>query len=142
LDVYASAREEELSVAPWTDDEKAAFLEFQFNAQDLHYRTYPNAEFLVIEVDGEPIGRLYVNRGPAVLGVMDIALLRDWRGRGIGSQLLNDLLAEAHAAGSIVSLYVERHNPARRLYDRLGFVQVEEGPVYDRLESRPGTAAS
>jgi GNAT superfamily N-acetyltransferase len=131
-----------LSVAPWTADEKAAFLEFQFNAQDVHYRGYPKAEFFVIEADGEPIGRLYVNREPAVLGVMDIALLPEWRGRGIGSQLLNDLLAEARAAGSVVSLHVERHNPARRLYARLGFVQVDEGPVYDRLEWRPATAPS
>lgn len=140
--MYASAREEELSIAPWTADEKAAFLEFQFNAQDVHYRTYANAEFFVIEADGEPIGRLYLNRAADFLGVMDIALLPAWRGRGIGRGLLEDVMAEAASAGVVVSLHVERHNPARRLYARLGFTQVEDGPVYDRLEWRPLSVGS
>ena len=137
LSVYASTREEELSAVPWTAAQRLAFLDQQFRAQDVHYRTYPNVEFLVIEADGEAIGRLSVSRGSGELRVMDIALLPEWRGRGIGTGLVCDLLAEAAATASIVSLYVEAHNPARRLYARLGFVPVEAGPVYDRLEWRP-----
>ena len=53
--------------------------------------------------------------------MIDIALLPDHRGRGIGARLLRDVLHEATAAGLPVRLSVERSNPARSLYERLGF---------------------
>lgn len=133
--VFASTREGELSPVPWSAEQKAAFLEQQFHAQDTHYRgQYPDAEFLVVLADGERIGRLSLLKGAGKWHVLDIALLPGCRRRGIGTQLLGDVLADADAAGAMVSLYVETHNPARRLYTRLGFVEVEAGPVYDRLE--------
>jgi ribosomal protein S18 acetylase RimI-like enzyme len=138
LDVFtafASARAEDLAALPLTAAERVAFLRQQFEAQTAHYRTYhPDAESLVIELDGKPIGRLYVDRAPAELRLMDIALLPEHRGRGIGGQLVRDLIEEADAAGVPVTLHVEAHNPARRLYERLGFLVVEPGPVYDRME--------
>lgn len=94
----------------------------------------------MVEIDGEPIGRLYRCVLGGELRVLDIALLPPWRNRGYGSRLLDDILAEATAAGLPVTLYVEAHNPARRLYDRLGFVLIEEGDVYDLLEWRPPPA--
>lgn len=128
-----------MSAVPWSPEQKTAFLEQQFQAQDTHYRSqYTNADFLVVLQDEVPIGRLYVDRGVDELHVIDIVLLPSWRGRGIGTGLLREVLAEADAAGAMVSLYVEAYNPARRLYRRLGFGEVERGPVYDRLE-RPSS---
>lgn len=139
--VYASTREEELATAPWPEEQKRQFLEMQFQAQDMDYRARrPDAQFLVIEADGTPIGRLYRVFLDDELRVMDIALLPEWRGQGIGSALIDDIIAEADAAGLIVSLHVERWNPARRLYDRLGFDVTGETEVYLRLERPPGTA--
>ena len=135
VEVYASSRADELAQVAWTDEQRAAFIEFQFDAQDQAYRQYEEAEFMVVLADGVPAGRLYLARFPGELRIVDIALLPAFRGRGIGTSLVEDVMALAAAEGRRVSLHVERWNPARRLYERLGFVVAdEEGPVYVRLE--------
>jgi len=131
VSVYASTRAEELSHVAWEDGAREAFLEHQFTAQDHHYRAnYPGATFDVIEVNGEPAGRLYVHRGQDEIRIMDIALAPPFRGRGIGTGLLRELMDEAGASGRALSIHVEMNNPARRLYERLGFVQAGEHGVY------------
>ena len=89
--------------------------------------------------DGEPAGRLYVNRGRSEIRIVDIALLPEHRGNEIGTALLRDLLAEADAAGKRVTIHVERLNPALGLYDRLGFSVAEDKGVYLFLERPPAT---
>jgi ribosomal protein S18 acetylase RimI-like enzyme len=91
----------------------------------------------VILVDGEPAGRLYVHRGDRETRIVDIALLPEQRGIGIGTTLLRDLLAEADAAGKSVTMHVEQFNPALRLYERLGFSIAEDRGVYLFLERPP-----
>jgi GNAT superfamily N-acetyltransferase len=141
LAVYGSTRADELALVPWTDDQRNAFVEMQFDAQDHEYRlAYPEGRFLVIEDDGEPIGRLYLARLPDQLRVIDIALLPERRRQGIGSALMALVIAEADAAGIPVTLHVEAWNPAMSLYDRLGFRPIKQGPVYQLLE-RPATGA-
>ena len=120
---------------PWDDAQKDAFLRMQFDAQDAWYREhYAEASFEVIKADGEPAGRLYVNRGRSEIRIVDIALLPEHRGDGIGTSLLRDLLAEADAVGKRVTIHVERLNPALRLYERLGFALAEDKGVYLFLE--------
>jgi ribosomal protein S18 acetylase RimI-like enzyme len=138
LAVYGSTRADELSIVPWTDEEKSRFVEMQFEAQDAHYRqAYPDGRFLVVAADDVPIGRLYVATLAGEVRLIDIALLPAHRGAGIGTSLVVGVLREADAAGLPVRLHVEPWNPARRLYERLGFVLVETGPVYDLLERPP-----
>ena len=135
IDLYASTREEELAHVAWDDATKRAFIEHQFSGQDAHYRAnYPGAALDVIEVDGERAGRLYVFRGKSDIRIMDIALLPAFRGRGIGTELLRSLMAEADASGRKLSVHVEANNPARTLYQRLGFAPVGEHGVYLLLE--------
>jgi ribosomal protein S18 acetylase RimI-like enzyme len=138
LRVYASTREEELRGVDWSDEEKAAFVAMQFEAQDSYYREhYDPATFDVIEADGEPAGRFYVARWEDEIRIVDIALLPEHRGRGIGTALLRALLDEAAEAGKRLSIHVELNNPARRLYERLGFAPVEERGVYVLMEATP-----
>jgi ribosomal protein S18 acetylase RimI-like enzyme len=138
VDLYASVREPELAHVPWNGAVKRAFVEQQFAAQDAHYREhYPGATLDIIEVDGEPAGRLYVHRGEGDIRIMDIALVPLFRGCGIGTALLEALIAEAEASERRLSIHVEAHNPARRLYERLGFVQAGEHGVYLLLERAP-----
>jgi ribosomal protein S18 acetylase RimI-like enzyme len=140
--VYASTRADELALLPWTEDQKAGFIAHQFEAQDAHYRThYDDAAFDVIEVDGEPAGRLYVHRGPSDIRIVDIALAPPFRGRGLGTGLLRSLIAEAEDSGRRLSIHVEMSNPARRLYERLGFRPVGEHGVYLRMEWGPAARA-
>ena len=135
LAVYASTRAEELAVVPWTPAEKDAFLRMQFEAQDAFWREQrPDAAFAVILVDGEPAGRLYVDRRPDEIRIVDIALLPDRRAMGVGTLLIQRILDEGRASGRPVTIHVERGNRARALYERLGFRQIDTTGVYDLLE--------
>jgi ribosomal protein S18 acetylase RimI-like enzyme len=107
----------------------------QFDAQDAWWReNYTGATFDVILVEGEPAGRLYVHRGENEIRIVDVALLPEHRGNGIGTSLLRELIAEADADGKSVTIHVERMNPALRLYERLGFSVAEDKGVYLFLE--------
>jgi ribosomal protein S18 acetylase RimI-like enzyme len=140
--LYGTTRDTEMQVLPWTEEEKRAFLDMQFNAQTTHYDgCYPDCAFLVIEVDGVSAGRLYVDRQEDEIHLLDIALLPEYRGRGIGGALMADILGEARALGKKVSIYVERFNPAFRLYDRLGFRPLDTNGVYSRMVWEPEAAA-
>lgn len=134
--VYASTRTEELAPVPWTAAQKTAFLDMQFRAQHAHYQThYSDALWLVIERDGVAIGRIYLVHWPRELRLIDIAILPEFRGQGAGTAILADLFEEA--AGKPVTIHVEKNNPARTLYARLGFQPIGEHGVYDLLERRP-----
>lgn len=136
--VYASTRQEELAPVDWSGEEKEGFLRMQFTAQHAYYQEhYADGQFLVVLVEGEPAGRLYVARWPEEIRLIDIALLPEYRGKGIGTGLLRDLFAEAEAAGKSVTIHVERFNPALRLYERLGFRCVADKGVYLFMEWRP-----
>ena len=125
---------------PWDDAQKETFLRMQFDAQDAWWHeNYAEASFDVILVDGEPAGRLYVHRGPSEIRIVDIALMPEHRGGGVGTRLLEDLSAEADAAGKSLTIHVERMNPALRLYERLGFSLAEDKGVYLFLERPPRT---
>lgn len=136
--LYASTRADELAATPWSDAEKQAFLEWQFEAQTTHYdAVYADARFLVVERDGEPIGRLYLQRRADEIRVVDIALLPEHRGHGLGHRLMEDVLAEAATDDLAVRIHVEANNPAMRLYERLGFRRVDTNGVYHLMEWLP-----
>jgi ribosomal protein S18 acetylase RimI-like enzyme len=129
--IYASTREEELAPVGWDAAQRDAFLTQQFTAQHHYYQeVYPRASFRLILRDGQPAGRLYVNRGAEEIRIVDIALLPEHRNAGIGSALLRALMADAAAAGQPLTIHVERLNPALRLYERLGFRMLADKGVY------------
>jgi ribosomal protein S18 acetylase RimI-like enzyme len=138
--LYASTREDELKVLPWTDEQKAEFLNMQFRAQKQFYeRQYGDCQFLVIEdQDGTGVGRLYIDRSHDDIRIVDIALLPQWRGKGLGRELLQEILDEAAAANRAVTIHVEHFNPAMRLYERLGFRHIDTNGVYHLMEWRAG----
>ena len=139
LELYGSVRTPELAHVPWDEETKRAFVAQQFAAQDAHYREhYPGATLDIVEVGGASAGRLYVHRGERDVRIMDIALAPAFRGRGIGTALLRSLMAEAGAR--TLSIHVEANNPARRLYERLGFREAAEHGVY-RLLTYANTAS-
>lgn len=132
LGLYGSTREDELAVVPWSDDEKAAFVEMQFDAQDRAYReAYPEGEFLVVLENGDAVGRLSVGRLPGELRLIDVIVAPASRGRGIGTALVQWLVERADRDGLALTLHVEPWNPARRLYERLGFESIEVRGIYE-----------
>ena len=135
--IYASTRVEELAQVTWDDAQKEGFLRMQFVAQRKFYESeYPGAEFQIILAAGEPAGRLYVHRREDEIRIMDLALLPEFRGRGIGTKILTDLLAEGESSVRRVTIHVEMFNPAQRLYERLGFKRISGTGVYHLLEWR------
>lgn len=126
LRVYAGTRADELALTHWDEAMRSAFLLQQYTAQARHYRAHwPDAEHAVIELHSgdrcDDVGRLWLHRRADAIHVLDIALLPERRGQGLGGQVLNCLLDEAKLQGRELTIYVESANPARRLYDRLGF---------------------
>lgn len=141
LSVYASTREEELAPVPWTAEQKQAFLAQQFAAQSAHYaQHYDGLSSDVILIDGERAGRLLVARWPEEVRIVDIALLPEFRGRGVGERLLSPILAEAEERGVTTVIHVERTNPAMSFYRRLGFEPAGEHGIYFRMERPAGQA--
>ena len=136
--VYASSRAEELAQTNWPAELQEAFLAQQHEAQHHHYRShYPGAEWLIVEHEGEKIGRLYLVEWEREFRIIDISLVPTACGRGFGGALLADVMAAARAAAKKVSVHVERNNPALRLYERLGFALAEDKGVYLLMEWRP-----
>lgn len=92
----------------------------------------------VLALDGQqPVGAAWVrllSESDPGYGFVDAAtpelsmgVLQAWRGRGVGSRLLDALIVAAREQGlTSLSLSVERDNYARRLYERVGFRQVDE----------------
>lgn len=137
--IYAGTRQEELEPLGWSEEEKERFLRFQFEAQHRHYQEhFADAAFDVIVVDGEPVGRLYLDRRPDELRIVDIALLPGHRRKGIGGALLREVLAEAQGLELPVRIHVERNNPALDLYESLGFVKTGDTGVYFLMERASG----
>ena len=137
-EVYASTHRQELAQTGWSRDEIEAFLNIQFEVQRRFYiETFKSARFDIIEFHGKAAGQLYVDRRNDEIHIIDIALLPKHRNKGIGSQLIKELLAEAGNKSLPVRVHIEDGNPAISLYRRLGFKQVENQGIYRLLEKRP-----
>jgi ribosomal protein S18 acetylase RimI-like enzyme len=137
-ELYASTRREEVAATGWPPEMQAAFLAQQAAAQHSHYSLhFADAEWLIIEREGRPIGRLYLEDLPSDRHIIDIALVPDSRGQGIGGAILEDILEQARGLGKGVTIHVEKNNPARSLYVRLGFELTEDLGIYDLMRAGP-----
>ena len=140
--LYATTRAEELEASGWPPAQRDAFARLQFDLQEKHYaRELPLADRDQRPVGGRRAGRLIIDRRGDEIRLVDISILPEHRGRGVGSALIGELLAEARATGRPTRLHVVWSNPARRLYARLGFVQVGATGAHLALEWRPKPAA-
>ena len=142
LKVFACARETEMAMVPWTDEQKAGFLQMQFNAQHAHYHEkYPDADYKIILRNEEPSGRLYLNREPGLFKILDITVLPQFRNSGIGTGLVEDILKEAGKTNSKVQIYVETFNASLEIFKSQGFSILEEQGINYLLEWSPPTSA-
>lgn len=142
LAIYAGTRADELALTGWPAEACDAFVRQQHRAQQQHYaQHFPRSACQLIVVAGDMVaGRLWLDERPGRLHILDIALLPAWRGRGLGTRCLQDLAARADACGLALGIQVEIHNPARRLYERLGFVTDGQPQGIHQPMSRPAAA--
>jgi ribosomal protein S18 acetylase RimI-like enzyme len=136
--LYASTRQQEVAAFGWPPAQQEAFLRMQLNAQKRSYEMgYPGADHQLILIDDQPAGRILVFRDKDSQRLVDIALLPEYRNRGIGTQLLRDLIGNCENEGLPLRLHVTKINPARHLYERLGFVVTGEDGMYYEMEKKP-----
>jgi ribosomal protein S18 acetylase RimI-like enzyme len=143
--LYAQTRAAELANVAWTEEQKTAFCAQQFSAQHAHYEThYPNACFWLIRLGDTDIGRLYFEQTARELRLMEITIDAQHRNRGVGGAISGALLAHAMGEHIAMGLHVESFNPAKRLYERQGFRDVETRGiyVYMRVEAPASNATS
>jgi ribosomal protein S18 acetylase RimI-like enzyme len=136
--LYASTRQHEIAAFGWPEAQQQAFLRMQFNAQQRSYEmSYGQADHQIVEQEGVPIGRLMVLRQPGSVLLVDIALLPEFRGQGIGGVLIRRLILECDQKKVPLRLQVQKINPAQRLYQRLGFNRTGEDQMYIQMEKQP-----
>lgn len=142
--LYQSTREQELQYTPFSPTQADAFIEQQFRAQLSHYNThYCNDHFNIIEVESQPAGRLFVDYGSRDIRIVDITLAPSFRRQGLGEFLLAGVIAQSQQLALPVSIHVEHMNPARHLYERLGFrLKDTNGQIYLLMERLPGAAVT
>lgn len=142
--LYADRRAPELAPLGWTTDQQAAFVDHQFRAQQAGYGgAFPAADHWIVVVGEEPVGRLLVDRRPSEHLVVDMVVMGEWRGRGIGTALMGDVLTDASEAGVPARLTVAVNEPHLvRWYERLGFAVVEADDVHLRMAFAPAPASA
>lgn len=142
-EIFAAARRAEFSGLGWPQAQLELFLAQQFAAQDRHYRAYfRDAEQFIVCCGDADAGRLYLHRDRDEIRIVDISLLPEYRGGGIGTRLIEQLQADAERRNLSLCLSVAPHNPAMNLYRRLGFLPTAEDGAYVSMEWRPHAAAS
>lgn len=127
MSLFASTRSDELALLASDQNLRESFIAMQFEAQR---RSFPPADHQIILWQERPIGRTLINRSDEAFHLVDISLLPEARNAGIGSHLISELLQEAKEAGKPVTLHVVISNPAKRLYERLGFKEIEDNSSF------------
>ncbi|MCG2585072.1 N-acetyltransferase [Massilia sp. TS11] len=128
--LFASTRPELALLPPALS---APLLAQQQSAQGQDWaRRFPDAEHRILQAGGVAVGRLWLARQADGWRVVDLAILPDWRRRGLARQAMLDVL---RAAGQQpVRLAVVHENlAAQRLYASLGFREVGRDPVRAEL---------
>jgi ribosomal protein S18 acetylase RimI-like enzyme len=141
FEVYASTRREEMNSWGWDASQQDAFLKMQFMAQKRSYEMqHANSSHDIILNEGVPVGRFLVARTSEEIHLVDISLMPEARGNGIGTALIKELLNEGVNTSLPVRLEVLQTNPAAVLYERLGFGKTGENSLYFQMEKRPTKA--
>jgi ribosomal protein S18 acetylase RimI-like enzyme len=136
--LYTSVRAQEFAGLNWPPAQLETFLRMQCMAQQRSYESlYEQCEHQIVELNGAPVGQMQVNRGKDSVLLVDISLLPEHRGQGLGGELIRDLIQQCSQARAVLKLQVSQTNPALRLYERLGFVRTGEDQMYIQMERCP-----
>lgn len=109
--------------------------------QEYFQQHFNPASCQIINSRGEDIGVLSVESGSEEILLHNIQLIPEYQGKGIGTSLINSILEEARQSGRQVALQVLKVNPARRLYERLGFIEIGQTETHYLMKALPSTSA-
>jgi GNAT superfamily N-acetyltransferase len=137
LEIYKSSRGDDLLELGWSEERINEFLGMQYEAQQHFSENEHSATDEIILWQGEPAGRLIVERREDEIRCVDLALLPEHRSGGIGSFLLRKLQDEARQAKMPLRLQVIRFNRAVNLFERAGFERTSETGTHFQMEWNP-----
>jgi GNAT superfamily N-acetyltransferase len=136
--VYKSSRGDDLRELDWDEDRINEFLEMQYDAERKFFENdYRKASDQIVALDGQPAGRLMVERREHEIRCVDLSLLPEHRNQGVGTFIITTLQSEATAAGLPLRLQVIRFNRAVNLFERMGFVRTSETGTHFQMEWLP-----
>jgi len=129
----------ELGASQWPEPMRSHLLAVQYTARrQLHRANFPEAASYVVDAGGADAGWAVVTTMPHAVQLVEIMILPELRGRGIGTAVIRHVLATAAAAGKPVRLNVNVTNhSAVGLYQRLGFRRIEGDEVQHVMECLP-----
>lgn len=131
VELYSSTRAEEMALVPWDGEQKQAFLQMQFEAQNRYYRErYPNASFDLIKFNDSPVGRLYVAELDDEIRIIDLTFLPAHFDPQVFEALIEEILQKAERIGKCVRIHLENFNPQTEIFVRLGFRKIGEHGIY------------
>jgi ribosomal protein S18 acetylase RimI-like enzyme len=108
------------------------------DVQRAHFdTTFEPAEISIVSLAGRDAGYIAALRGPQEIQLFNIMIAPEFQRCGLGTAVMRDLLAEAQTRRVPVRLQVLKVNPARRLYERLGFATFEETATHFRMRWQP-----
>jgi ribosomal protein S18 acetylase RimI-like enzyme len=140
--IYTASRWDDPVLTLWPQDQLAAFLQSQCHAQHQHYsQHYAGAEFKLLELDGQVVGRLYWQCLQSELRLIEITVLPEFRARGLATLLVQHLQGLAAQRNVPLALNVACTNHrALALYQRLGFALGDnDGMHHDMQWLAPST---
>lgn len=143
FDLFFQTRRGMFAPLGWDEDQLKGLLRSQYEIRQAQYRIqHPGATTEKICADGAAVGRLDTAQEGGRLHIIDVAVAPGVQGRGIGSSVLQQLLEEADASNLVADLHVETTNPARRLYERLGFVERSGDGINLFMERQPAVPSA
>ena len=135
IELFQSTRPDIMAVEHLPLAQREELILTQFRAQSTDYQMrFPKAEKGIICYGNQPIGRLYLNRQSDEVRLVDISIMPEFRGQGIGQILLVAVQQEAKMQQKVVKLHVEKMNRAHQFYLRNGFQQIGETPTHFEMK--------
>ena len=133
--LFCSVHSEKLNLALLSVEERNRLIGLMYQGFAGHYSTIgPAADDRIVLLNNECIGRMILLQTREEIRLADLAILPQYRQRGIGTALIGQLQTESLMSNRPVRLHVARFDRASRLYQRLGFYKIDvEGP-YLHLE--------
>ena len=133
--VYYSTREKELNLTNWPEEQKRRFAIMQLIAQLAEYKNkFKGATCQIIIYKKKPAGRLYLWESNKEVRILDISLLPEFQSKGIGRFILTAIIKSARQKSKIVTLHVAHDNPAKKLYERVGFRKISDNKTHEYME--------
>jgi ribosomal protein S18 acetylase RimI-like enzyme len=138
MELFGEIKSSELHLHSWPEQIKNQLITMQFHAyEQCIMAEFPNSVDYLIVYQSEKAGRLQLNKNKDGIRLINISLLADYRNKGIGAEIINNIVTEANQKGIPVILEVDKINPAQNLYYRLGFKVIQQDEIKYSMKYTP-----